>query len=180
MLLKLMMKKANFLLLDEPTNHLDIKSREMLEDALADYEGTIFAISHDRYFINKLANRIMHMEKGKVSDYLGDYDYYLEKHGQQTTQTVSVKSKSTSDSKEDYLRQKKQDAELRKKRNRLAQVEKEIEETEKAIEQIQSELSLPETATDYMKCADLSAKQEEADRILLKLYEEWEELQSEL
>ncbi len=180
MLLKLMMKKANFLLLDEPTNHLDIKSREMLEEALADYEGTIFAISHDRYFINKLANRILHMENEKIRDYAGDYDYYLEKSKENQNGTLNrAQDKPKSEGKEDYLRQKRLDAEIRKRKNRLIQVEKEIEAAETKIEEIKEMLCLPETATDYVKCAELTAEQENLDELLLSLYVEWETLQSE-
>ncbi len=176
MLLKLMMKKANFLLLDEPTNHLDIKSREMLEDALSSYEGTIFAISHDRYFINKLANRIMHMEDMEITDYPGNYDYYLEKSASRV-KTAVLKEKLKSDGKEEYQRQKKLEAEQRKRNNRLVKLEKEIEETEQTIEAVKAEMLLPEVSTDYVKCAKLSAEQEKLEEQLLVMYTEWENLQ---
>ncbi len=180
MLLELMLKKANFLLLDEPTNHLDIKSREMLEEALMDYEGTIFAISHDRYFINKLATRILHMESGTVTDYCGDYDYYLEKRKfTQDNAEITCAEKPKSEGKEDYLRQKKLESELRKKKTRLARVEQEIEEREAIAEKLKNNLLAPETATDYIKCAEIAEKQTENDEKLLALYAEWEGLQEE-
>ena len=122
----------------------------------------------------------MHMDKGRVCDYPGNYDYYLEKHEQTTVNTNIAQNKTYSDSKEDYLRQKKQEAELRKKRNRLRQVEKEIEIAEEEVEQIKTELCSPENVTDYIKCAELSAKQNELDEKLLELYEEWEKLQESL
>lgn len=179
-LLKLMLQKANFLLLDEPTNHLDIQSREMLEEALSNYEGTIFAISHDRYFINKLANRILYMDNTKIADYSGNYDYYLEKKVEQQSTNITAQNKPISKGKEDYLLQKQQEAELRKRKNRLTQLEKEIAEIEEAIAHLQEELELPETGTDYAKCAELAEKQEQFDERLLELYAEWEELQEAL
>ena len=177
MLLKLMIKKANFLLLDEPTNHLDIRSREMLEDALSEYDGTIFAISHDRYFINKLANRIIYMDRHGIADYLGDYDYFLEKSAFSPKSSAS-KKKVKSDGKEEYQRKKRQEAEFRKQKNRLIKVEKEIEETEQAIERIKEEMLVPEVSTDYVKCAELASDQEQLEEKLLELYTEWESLQS--
>lgn len=178
MLLKLMLKKANFLLLDEPTNHLDIKSREMLEDALKDFEGTIFAISHDRYFINKLANRIFKMDNGEVIIINGDYNYYLEKNSYKEEKDVPEK-KVASAGKEDYLNKKKADAEIRKRKNRLATVEKLIEEKEANSDNLKASLELPENATDYVKCAEISKEIEKTEEELLTLYEEWESLQQD-
>ncbi len=177
MLLKLMLQKANFLLLDEPTNHLDIKSREMLEDALMDFPGTIFAISHDRYFINKLANRILVMENTGVTSFVGDYNYYLEKKEAQKDVASGSPFKTVTSGKEDYLRQKQKDADERKRKNRLIKVEQEIEETENKVSQLTEELEKPEYATDYVKCAEISKEIEELNENLLALYEEWETLQ---
>ena len=177
MLLKLMLKRANFLLLDEPTNHLDIKSREMLEDALEKYQGTIFAISHDRYFINKLSNRILRLNNKKLENYQGNYSYYLEKSTnvasvERTRETVKVSSE-----KEDYLLKKKNAADERKRKNRIEKLEAEIAQTEEKIENLNGELLLPENTSDYVKCAELTVKIEELNDKLLNLYEEWESLQ---
>lgn len=177
MLLKLMLQKANFLLLDEPTNHLDIKSREMLEDALMDFPGTIFSISHDRYFINKLANRVLVMDGAGVMSFNGDYNYYLEKKAEQTEKTTEMTKKVVTSGKEDYLRQKQKDAEERKRKNRLQKVEQEIEELEASVSRLTEELEKPENTTDYVKCAEISGEIEEKNAKLLELYEEWETLQ---
>ncbi len=177
MLLKLMLKKANFLLLDEPTNHLDIKSREMLEDALEKYEGTIFAISHDRYFINKLSTRILRMNNKSLENYDGNYSYYLEKC-QKTTQDKKISdAPKISSEKEDYLTQKKLQAEERKRKNRIEKLEAEIAKTEEKIAKLESELTLPENVSDYVKCATISEELETLNEDLLLFYEEWESLQ---
>ncbi len=177
MLLKLMLQKANFLLLDEPTNHLDIKSREVLEDALLDFPGTIFSISHDRYFINKLANRVLVMENAGVTSFVGDYSYYLEKKEEQNKNVTLKTEKQVTSGKEDYLRQKQKDAEERKRKNRLVKVEQEIEEQEASVSRLTEELEKPENTTDYVKCAEISKEIEEKNAKLLELYEEWEILQ---
>ena len=176
MLLKLMLYKSNFLLLDEPTNHLDIKSREMLEEALEGYDGTIFAISHDRYFINKLANKIYEMKNKNVTSYLGNYDYYAEKSkGNDELQTIT-EIKSASSSKEDYLKKKKEEAERRKQQNRLQTVEKLIAEKETKIDELKKTLENPDIAVDYVKCAEISKETEEKENELALLYDEWEQL----
>lgn len=177
MLLKLMLKKANFLLLDEPTNHLDIKSREMLEDALEKYEGTIFAISHDRYFINKLSTKIMRINNKTLETYDGNYSYFLEKCQKITQEKRIVDAPKISSEKEDYLTQKKIQAEERKRKNRIEKLEKEIAQTEEMIAQLENELTLPEIVSDYVKCAEISEKLDELNENLLLFYEEWENLQ---
>ena len=177
MLLKLMLKKANFLLLDEPTNHLDIKSREMLENALEKYEGTIFAISHDRYFINKLSTKIMRIKNKTLESYDGNYSYFLEKC-QKITQDKKISDvPKMSSEKEDYLTQKKLQAEERKRKNRIEKLEKEISQTEEMIAQLENELTLPDVSSDYVKCAEISAQLDELNEKLLLFYEEWENLQ---
>ena len=177
MLLKLMLKHSNFLLLDEPTNHLDIKSREMLEDALEKYEGTIFAISHDRYFINKLSTRIMRVNNKKLENYDGNYSYFLEKSAKAIPVEKTYETKNVSSEKQDYLAQKKNAADERKRKNRIEKIEKEIALLEEKISTLENELLLPENASDYVKCAEISAEIEQANENLLVFYEEWECLQ---
>ncbi|MBQ3118272.1 MAG: ABC-F family ATP-binding cassette domain-containing protein [Clostridia bacterium] len=177
MLLKLMLKRANFLLLDEPTNHLDIKSREMLEDALEKYQGTIFAISHDRYFINKLSNRILRLNNKKLENYQGNYSYYLEKSTKTSSDEKIKETVKISSEKEDYLLKKKNAADERKRKNRIEKLEAEIARTEETIENLNGELLLPENTSDYVKCAEITEKIEELNDKLLLLYEEWESLQ---
>lgn len=177
MLLKLMLKRANFLLLDEPTNHLDIKSREMLEDALEKYQGTIFAISHDRYFINKLSNRILRINNKRLENYGGNYSYFLEKSTKSSSEEKETEHRKVSSEKEDYLLKKKNAADERKRKNRIEKLEAEIAQTEETIENLNGELLLPENTCDYVKCAELTEKIEELNDELLKLYEEWESLQ---
>ena len=157
---------------------MDIQSREMLEDALSEYDGTIFAISHDRYFINKLANRILLMENGVVMSFPGNYSYYLEKHGEEDKADGSGgKEKSTTSGKEDYLRRKQLESEQRKRKNKLEQLERDIEVLENDIEAAKAELEKPETASDYVKCAEISQKLDEMNETLLSYYSEWDTLQ---
>lgn len=177
MLLKLMLKRANFLLLDEPTNHLDIKSREMLENALENYQGTIFAISHDRYFINKLSNRILRLNDKKLENYTGNYSYFLEKSAKIVSYEKETEQRKVSSEKEDYLLKKKNAADERKRKNRIEKLEAEIAQTEEKIENLNGELLLPENTSDYVKCAELTEEIEELNEKLLILYEEWESLQ---
>jgi len=177
MLLKLMLKEANFLLLDEPTNHLDIKSREMLESALEKYQGTIFAVSHDRYFINKLSNRILRINNKMLEKYDGNYSYFLEKSAKIASDTKTIDEKQVSSEKEDYLLKKKNAAEERKRKNRIERLESEISDTEGKISELETELTLPENVSDYLKCAEISAQIDELNEKLLILYEEWESLQ---
>ncbi len=177
MLLKLMLKRSNFLLLDEPTNHLDIKSREMLEDALINYPGTIFAISHDRYFINKLSDRIMRINNKKLESYSGNYSYFLEKSSKITSGEKITSEQKVSSEKEDYLANKKIAAQERKRKNRAEKLEKEITEVEEKISQLEMELTLPENVSDYLKCSELSTEIDDLNEKVLILYEEWENLQ---
>ncbi len=171
-LLKLMISGANFLLLDEPTNHLDISSREMLEKALLGYEGTLLVVSHDRYFVNKLASRVCYMTGNGLENYLGNYDYFLEKH--KLPQTEQKEEKCSG--KNDYRRKKQMEAEERKRKNRLKKTEEEIAKTEEQIEACKAQLALPECATDYIRAAELTEKLDGMNETLLSLYAEWEEL----
>lgn len=175
-LLKLMLKSANFLVLDEPTNHLDIQSREMLEEALEKYEGTIFAISHDRYFINKLANRVLLMDNNEIMSFSGNYDYYLEKYSAEGKEKNGIKI-ITSSGKDDYLQKKQAESNARKRKNRAVQLEHEIEFLEAEAENLKAEMLKPENVSDYIKCAELSKKLEQINEKILSCYSEWEELQ---
>ena len=183
-LAKLMLSEANFLILDEPTNHLDIMSKEILEDAINDYEGTVLYVSHDRYFINRTAGRILDLRDGKLTGYLGNYDYYLEKrlaqNEAQPSWSVSSQNKDTapSDSKLDWQAKKEQQAKARKRENDLKKCEDTIALLEKEIADIESDMALPENATNASKLQELSSRQEEINDRLLSLYEKWEELSS--
>lgn len=175
LLLKLMLSKANFLLLDEPTNHLDIGSCEALEDALSGYDGTLFVVSHDRYLINKLADKVYALGKDGARLYLGNYDAYLEKREAEEQKEAALPPKVNL-----YRLRKERDAELRKKRSALARLEKEIEENDLARQGLEERLQNPEIASDYEAISETSEQiarlQEAADALLL----EWTSLSEEL
>ena len=156
-LTKLMLKPANFLLMDEPTNHLDIQSREALEKALSDYDGTMLMVSHDRYFINKLADRIIYMTSDGLKSFTGNYDEFLAKNTvTETEEKVAEKPKNL-----DYQEQKRIQAEKRKVLNRFNKVEELIEQLENEVEEINSEMQKPELALDFTKLNELSKLAEE-------------------
>ena len=173
-LLKLMLKGANLLLLDEPTNHLDAASREALEDTLKDYDGTLLIISHDRYFINKLASRVLVLSETGIKEYLGNYDYYLE-HIEEETTASSVTEEKKEKPKNDWQLRKEAQSNERKRRTRLKRAEEEIERLDKEIEEVQRELSKEETTCDYEKLIALTAKLEELQKALEAQYLIWEE-----
>ncbi|HIV03283.1 MAG TPA: ABC-F type ribosomal protection protein [Candidatus Aphodoplasma excrementigallinarum] len=171
-LLKLMLSGANLLLLDEPTNHLDISSREALEDALLHYEGTLFIVSHDRYFINKIADRILYMQNHGLTNYAGNYDYFLEKFkGVETEKTAAKPS-----NKETYQEQKRREAEKRKTANRFKRVEEQIEQLEEEVRQQEALLLSDEYATDHIKASELLEQVQKRKDELEQLYAEWETL----
>ena len=183
-LAKLMLSEANFLILDEPTNHLDITSKEILEDALNDYEGTVLYVSHDRYFINRTAHRILELSGQTLTGYLGNYDYYLEKKAI-NTESGSGKSSGTSGSsdapvissaKADWQAKKAAQARQRKLENDLKKTEARIAELEQKIADIDTLMSSDEVCRNSAKLGELSAEQEELRAELDKLYEEWERL----
>ena len=178
-LLKLMLGGYNLLLLDEPTNHLDATSREALEDTLREYEGTLVVISHDRYFINKLADRVLAMTKDGLTEYLGNYDNYLERISQQETAQTgqSAPAKKAEKPLNDYQLKKLRQSEERKRRTRLIKTEAEIETLESETEELQSALSDEAVQSDYEKLIALTAQLEEKQARLEELYELWEELQ---
>lgn len=176
-LAKLMLSHANFLILDEPTNHLDIQSKEILESAMNSYTGTILYVSHDRYFINKTATRILEISKDGLTSYPGNYqDYLHQKEKENVQESEKQKERSVSESKLDWQQQKELQAKQRKKENRLKKVEEEITRLEEEQAKLQEEMLLPEIATDVAKLTELSQKQDEITCSLEELYEEWETL----
>lgn len=187
-LAKLVLSNANFLILDEPTNHLDIMSKEILEDALNGYEGTILYVSHDRYFINRTAHRILDLTEGQFVNYVGNYDYYLEKHdtvmaaieasvpqSADADNTVAAKV-AESEVKLDWKAQKEEQARLRKKENDLKKCEEQIARLEARVSEIDTEMSDPAIGTQVAKLQELSKEQVACQEQLEKLYEQWEEL----
>ncbi len=190
-LAKLMLSNANFIILDEPTNHLDIQSREILEEAINSYEGTVFYVSHDRYFINQTATRILDLSPTGIVNYPGNYNYYLaqKEAGNISADSDDLTAPETVDqltaaadpvsSKEDWKRSREEAAKRRKRENELKKTEKEISRIEDENESLQDELNLPENATNVAKLTEISKKLEQNEEALLELYEVWEELQSE-
>ena len=187
-LAKLVLSNANFLILDEPTNHLDIMSKEILEDALNGYEGTILYVSHDRYFINRTAHRILDLTEGQFVSYVGNYDYYLEKHdtvmaaieastpqSADADNTVAAKV-AESEVKLDWKAQKEEQARLRKKENDLKKCEEQIARLEARVSEIDTEMSDPAIGTQVAKLQELTKEQTACQEQLEKLYEQWEEL----
>ena len=185
-LAKLMLSEANFLILDEPTNHLDITSKEILESALNQYTGTVFFVSHDRYFINQTATRILDLTGKTVINYIGNYDYYLEKREEQTALHVTAGQaearvpEKTSAVKMDWEQQKKEQARIRKQENAIKKVEADIEAKEQAIAEIDEKLADPEIATNSAKLNELGSLRAKEQEALDELYEQWETLSSEL
>lgn len=179
-LAKLMLSESNFLILDEPTNHLDIMSKEILEDALNSYEGTVLYVSHDRYFINRTATRILDLTCGQLIGYLGNYDYYLEK--KETLEqkllpkndTPDLKTEPVSETKLDWQAQKELQAKARKKENDLKKCEEKIARLEDKLSEIDQQMQLPEIATSVFKLQELTAEQDAINSQLSELYEQWE------
>lgn len=204
-LAKLMLSEANFLILDEPTNHLDIASKEILEDAINSYSGTVLYVSHDRYFINRTATRILDLTNNQLLNYIGNYDYYLEKkpevermylstnsiignnsntsasNGTALVNTTSTSNQTesvtdTSDTKLDWKQQKEQQAKERKRQNELKKVEDEITACETRNEEIDSLLALEEVYTDVARLLELNNEKKSIEERLEELLEQWEEL----
>ena len=179
-LAKLMLSEANFLILDEPTNHLDIASREILEEALNSYTGTLLYVSHDRYFINQTATRILDLTNHTLVNYMGSYDYYLEKRDELTAIYAPSREEDSavavSQEKISWQQKKEEQARKRKRENDLKKTEKRISELEERDGEIDQLLSQPEIATDPQQCAELSQEQEGIKSELEDLYEKWESL----
>ena len=188
-LAKLMLSEANFLILDEPTNHLDMVSKEILEQALNQYTGTVFFVSHDRYFINQTATRILDLTGKTIVNYIGNYDYYLEKQAEltrvyvadrQSGQPQPVVSVGSDDSgKMDWQEQKKQQAAIRKKQNELKKTEEQIAELEAERERLETEAGDPSVATNSAHLMELHTQMTSIDAQLEALYENWELLASD-
>ena len=184
-LAKLMLSEANFLILDEPTNHLDIASKEILESALNRYEGTVLFVSHDRYFINRTATRILNLTEQKIVNYIGNYDYYLEKKETNeraylnTGETVEVVKEDVSEGKTDWQSQKEEQAKKRKIQNRVKKIEEEIESLEEKLSELEEQFQDPAVATNSAKLGKLHSEQVEVQEKLDGLYEEWEALASD-
>lgn len=176
-LLKLMLKGGNFLLLDEPTNHLDASSREELEKTLLDYSGTLLIVSHDRYFINKLASRILVLSQDGVKEYLGNYDYYVEHiKNEQTEQKEQLATAKAEKPQNDYFLQKQRQSEERKRKTRLKKSEEEIERLDEEIANTQALLANEEVAADYEKLMELTTQLEALQIQQEEQYSIWEEL----
>lgn len=189
-LAKLMLSEANFLILDEPTNHLDIMSKEILEDALCAYTGTVLYVSHDRYFINRTADRILDLNRRVLTNYLGNYDYYLEKKEEQlsridkkavrSAQPASPASEAAgSEAKQDWKAMKEQQAARRKRENDLKKCEEQIETLETRNTEIDALMASSEVCTDVAKLQELNGEKEKNEMELRELYEKWEKLSIE-
>lgn len=189
---KLMMERSNVLILDEPTNHLDLDSKEILENALIDFPGTILFVSHDRYFINRLATKVYELSTDGANEYLGDYDYYVEKKEEAEelarleTEAASAKANpskavASSDTKEklSYEQEKELKKQERQRQRRVEEIEKAMEELEKKMEYNESQLCLPEVYQDHEQVLALNTENEELQEKLLSFMEEWEALVSE-
>ena len=178
-LCKLMLSDANFLILDEPTNHLDMESKDILERALNDYDGTLLFVSHDRYFVNKVASKVLELTDNGVNEYLGNYDYYIEKKDvvkDKYTFTNKNNSNNKEKSKEDWKKQKELAAKKNKLKREFEKVEASIEELEDKLSIVDSELANPEYATNSAKLNELMTSKESINNELEPLYSKWEEL----
>ena len=176
-----MLSEANFLILDEPTNHLDIASKEILEEALVSYTGTVLYVSHDRYFINQTATRIMELTNQAVVNYIGDYDYYLEKKEEltstyapgSTSPEAPAEEKSVSENKLSWQQMKEEQAKKRKREAELKKVEARIEELETRDSEIDETMVLPDVCTNVAECTKLSREKAAIAEELEELYEKW-------
>lgn len=172
-LLKLMLSKANLLLMDEPTNHLDIDSKEVLEDAILDYEGTLFVISHDRYFLNRVTDKILELTEEGIKEYLGNYNYYLEKKNEVLYVEDEEDGKTKTQIRLDKKKEKEILKEERSKRKEISSLEEKIADAETKLEEVDEELCDPELYSDPDKIVTLTKKREDIQLLLDKLYEEW-------
>lgn len=199
-LAKIMLSKANFLILDEPTNHLDMTSKQILEEAINAYEGTCLYVSHDRYFINKTADKIYSLEGNTITEYLGNYDYYLEKSKTQVnftgsnpiannadsasfasnTSSANNASANETEAKLDWKEQKQLQSERRKIENKIKNIEADIEKYENELEKLNDEMNKPEVANNSFKLNEICSKQNEINEKLATAYDDWEVYSEEL
>ncbi len=185
-LAKLMLSNANLLILDEPTNHLDIVSKEILENALNSYTGTVLYVSHDRYFINATATRIIELTNQSIVNYIGNYDYYLEKRDILTakafpdTNTDVSSSEKVKDSKISWQQSREEQNRLKKKKNDLKRTEERIADIEKRIEDIDTEYSDPSIGSNTARLMELHNESTKLKKELDELYEHWEELMEKM
>jgi ATP-binding cassette, subfamily F, member 3 len=180
-LLKLMISNSNFLLLDEPTNHLDIMSREALEDALLDYPGTLLVISHDRYFLNKVINKIIELENGTLVEYLGNFEYYHnKKNASEDEIIVSTQGKTKTEAREERRKLKELQDEKKKLENSVKTVEKEILMTETRISELEAQLCLEEVYSNPQKSIEVNTELIDTKKILEQLYEKWQDILVEI
>lgn len=179
-LAKLMLTGANFLILDEPTNHLDITSKEILENALVSFSGTVLFVSHDRYFINRTATRVLELTESGITSYLGNYDDYIhekEKLNASNSDVISSRQQEPeSENKRDWKQAKEEQAKERKRQNDIKKTEKRIEELEAELEALNEEMNLPENATNSAKLNEIAQTQADITKELEELYEVWERL----
>ena len=178
LLSKLGLKKANFLFLDEPTNHLDLPSREALETALKDYRGTLFVISHDRYFINSLATKVLELTPQGILTYVGNYDDYISKRAPKTAEIKE--EKKVSENKENYIKRKKDASKLRSLKAAARRLESEIEALEKTIADAETSISTEEVSSDYEKLTELTSFIEKTTLELDSKMTEWEAISEEI
>jgi len=180
---KLMMEKCNVLILDEPTNHLDLDSKEVLENALIDYPGTILFVSHDRYFINRIATKVIELDSSGSTEYLGDYDYYVEKKLEQAelqaleaSTSISTKGQVENEEKTSYQLDKEAKKLERQRLRRIEEIEKTIEEFEEKVESLETALCDPEVFQDHEKVLELNKELEHSKQQIEILMDEWTEL----
>ncbi|EEA86270.1 ABC-F family ATP-binding cassette domain-containing protein [Peptacetobacter hiranonis] len=177
-ILKLILSQSNFLLLDEPTNHLDIDSKEVLEEALVNYTGTIFTISHDRYFLNKVVDKILVLSENGVTEYLGNYDYYIEKKRQlsEMNKEENTETKTKTQLKEEKRKEKEQREIERRSKNKIKKLEDDIEQTEKKIAGLDMMLCQEEIYSNPEKSKEVNLEKAELEDKLASLYEKWEQI----
>ena len=185
-LAKLAMDEENFLILDEPTNHLDIDNKEVLENALIDYEGTLLFVSHDRYFINRIATKVIELSPTGSRLFLGDYDYYLEKkkEEEEIAALLAAEENDTpvviSAGKENFQKGKEQQKLVRSLQRKVNDVEQTMSQTDATIDQLEAEMVKPEILADHVQLQELNEKLEAARSKQNELLEQWEELSLEL
>ena len=188
-LAKLMLSEANFLILDEPTNHLDIISKEILENAINNYKGTVLYVSHDRYFVNRTATGILHLTGHHMDRYIGNYDYFMEKYNEKLAKAPATtsgpanspsKAVENTDTKDDWQKQKEEKARIKKIQNRIDKIEEEIAAIEEDMKVIDDKLSNPDNACNSALLGELTSARNADDEKLLELMDEWEELSSSL